>query len=216
MEDKAADLQRIFPDISREETEERALSEMGDPAEIGKELARVHKPWLGWLWRLSQWMLLGMTAVALMAVFSGNHWEIFWSNLQGQLAWTDPPVTAHYAAAPHTDLWLAPEAVTEEESLIHARAKLWIETDGPAMQPGWLYDLSVTTDQGEVALLERRADGTWPESGYYSWSGSGPSGWTRYTYELELVLTERPAWVELRYPAGGGDWVLRAEWRDGA
>lgn len=31
MEDKAADLQRIFPGISREEAEERALSEMGDP-----------------------------------------------------------------------------------------------------------------------------------------------------------------------------------------
>ena len=53
MEDKAADLQRIFPDISREETEERTLSEMGDPAEIGKKLARIHKPWLGWLWRAS-------------------------------------------------------------------------------------------------------------------------------------------------------------------
>ena len=51
MEDKTADFQRIFPGISREEAEERALSEMGDPAEIGKELARVHKPWLGWLWR---------------------------------------------------------------------------------------------------------------------------------------------------------------------
>ena len=53
MEDKAADLQRIFPDISREETEERTLSEMGDPAEIGKKLARIHKPWLGWLWAVS-------------------------------------------------------------------------------------------------------------------------------------------------------------------
>ena len=53
MEDKAADLQRIFPGISREEAEERALSEMGDPAEIGKKLARIHKPWLGWLWAVS-------------------------------------------------------------------------------------------------------------------------------------------------------------------
>ena len=214
LEDSAADWERRGE--TPKEAEQRALAAMGDPVAVGKALDRAHKPWLGWLWRLSQWMLLGMTAVALMAVFSGNQWEIFWSNLQGQLAWTDPPVTAHYAAAPHTDLWLAPEAVTEEEGLIHARAKLWIEMDGPAMQPGWLYDLSVTTDQGEVALRERRADGTWPESGYYSWSESGSAGWTRYTYELELVLTERPAWVELRYPAGGGDWVLRAEWRDGA
>ena len=67
MEDKAADLQRIFPDISREEAEERALSEMGDPAEIGKELARVHKPWLGWLWRASG-VLLAMALIAFLGL----------------------------------------------------------------------------------------------------------------------------------------------------
>ena len=68
MEDKAADLQRIFPGISREEAEERALSEMGDPAEIGKELARVHKPWLGWLWRASQ------AALAAVLILNGITW----------------------------------------------------------------------------------------------------------------------------------------------
>ena len=214
LEDSAADWERRGE--TPKEAEQRALEAMGDPVAVGRALDQAHKPWLGWLWRLSQWMLLGMTAMALMAVFSGSHWEIFWSNLQGQLAWTDPPVTAHYTAAPHTDLWLAPGEVIEEEGLIHARAKLWIETDGPAMRPDWPYDLSVTTDRGEVPHCKRRADGTWPESGYYAWYGSGSAGWTRYTYELELVLTERPAWVELRYPAGGGDWVLRAEWREGA
>ncbi len=67
MEDKAADLQRIFPGISREEAEERALSEMGDPAEIGKELARVHKPWLGWLWRASG-VLLALVLIAFLGL----------------------------------------------------------------------------------------------------------------------------------------------------
>ena len=67
MEDKAADLQRIFPGISREEAEERALSEMGDPAEIGKELARVHKPWLGWLWRASG-VLLALALIAFLGL----------------------------------------------------------------------------------------------------------------------------------------------------
>lgn len=67
MEDKAADLQRIFPDISREEAEERTLSEMGDPAEIGKELARVHKPWLGWLWRASG-VLLALVLIAFLGL----------------------------------------------------------------------------------------------------------------------------------------------------
>ena len=54
LEDKALDFQRIFPDLTEAEARERAVSEMGDPMEIGKELAKVHKPWLGYLWRASQ------------------------------------------------------------------------------------------------------------------------------------------------------------------
>lgn len=67
IEDKAADLARIFPDMTPEEAEARALSEMGDPAEIGKELAKIHKPWLGYLWVCSLgalWILI--LAIALM------------------------------------------------------------------------------------------------------------------------------------------------------
>ena len=58
LEDKALDLQRIFPDLTAEEAKERAASEMGDPAEIGKELAKVHKPWLGRLWMFSRVLLV--------------------------------------------------------------------------------------------------------------------------------------------------------------
>ena len=63
LEDKALDLQRIFPDMTQEEAQERAVSDMGDPAEIGAELAKVHKPWLGYLWRASQ-VLLGVALTA--------------------------------------------------------------------------------------------------------------------------------------------------------
>ena len=66
LEDKALDLQRIFPDMTREEAQERAVSDMGDPAEVGKELAKVHKPWLGYLWRASQ-VLLALTILNFMA-----------------------------------------------------------------------------------------------------------------------------------------------------
>ena len=57
LDDRTDDLRRIFPDMTYEEAEKRALAGMGDPEEIGKELARVHRPWLGYLWRVSQWML---------------------------------------------------------------------------------------------------------------------------------------------------------------
>lgn len=63
LEDKAADLQRIFPELTAEEARVRALEQMGDAAEIGRELAKIHRPWLGWLWRASKW-----TAAALVLV----------------------------------------------------------------------------------------------------------------------------------------------------
>lgn len=48
------------------EAEQRAVEDMGNPEAISEELGRLHKPYLGWLWRLSQWVL-GITAV--MAAF---------------------------------------------------------------------------------------------------------------------------------------------------
>ena len=47
LEDKQADLQRIFPDLSPEEAERRAVESMGDAWEVRKQLAKIHKPWLG-------------------------------------------------------------------------------------------------------------------------------------------------------------------------
>ena len=74
IEDKTADLMRIFPDMNEEEARERALSGMGDPEEIGKELAKIHRPWLGYLWVASKW------AAGLMALL------VVWLGLTGRLS----------------------------------------------------------------------------------------------------------------------------------
>ena len=65
LEDKAADLQRIFPDSSPEEAEKRALGEMGDAAELRSALAKIHRPWLGYLWLCSK-VLIGVLLVVLV------------------------------------------------------------------------------------------------------------------------------------------------------
>ena len=65
LEDKALDFQRIFPDLTEAEARERAVSEMGDPMEIGKELAKVHRPWLGYVWRVAG--AAGLAAAGLAA-----------------------------------------------------------------------------------------------------------------------------------------------------
>ena len=76
LEDKTADLQRIFPDMTGEEAETRAVEEMGDAAEIGKELALLHKPWLGYLWRASKWIAI-LSVVLLMAIniLNNDHYQ---------------------------------------------------------------------------------------------------------------------------------------------
>ena len=81
LEDKAADLRRIFPDMTAQEAEERAIGEMGDAAEIGKELARIHKPWLGYLWTASQVLLgLGLALLAVELLLTlGLIWGLIWS-----------------------------------------------------------------------------------------------------------------------------------------
>ena len=90
LEDKALDYLRIFPDLTKEEARQRAASEMGDPAEIGRELAKVHKPWLGYLWRVSQ-LLLAAVVIGLAVLLSDLPSYVLWpggesipSELSGQ------------------------------------------------------------------------------------------------------------------------------------
>ena len=86
LEDRAADLRRIFPDLADEEAQERTLAGMGDAAEIGKQLARVHKPWLGYLWRASQIVLAAalVWAALLLADYSGYR---LWPEQAAQSQW---------------------------------------------------------------------------------------------------------------------------------
>lgn len=76
LEDKQADLRRIFPDMTRGEAERQVLESMGDPEELGRELANIHKPWLGYLWVLSRWAaVLAACAIAATILLTGNWWE---------------------------------------------------------------------------------------------------------------------------------------------
>jgi len=66
IDDKALDIQRIFPTMTEREAMQRALDGMGDPEEIGRELGKIHKPWLGYLWRASQVIVWTALIVAVL------------------------------------------------------------------------------------------------------------------------------------------------------
>ena len=86
-EDKAADLQRMYH-LNQEEAEEMALERMGNAEEIGREMAKIHKPWWGYLWNVSRVLLL-MAVVASMLSWLGTGrkfvtWEYWdWDDLPG-------------------------------------------------------------------------------------------------------------------------------------
>ena len=72
LEDKVLDLQRIFPDMTEAETQGRAMAQMGDLEELGRELAKIHRPWLGYLWRVSQVVLVAVVLWLGTLVWTGS------------------------------------------------------------------------------------------------------------------------------------------------
>jgi len=73
-EDKVADLERLGYD--RKLAESRALEAMGDAVEIGKAFDKVHKPWLGWLWKVTTWVAVILVLVTVWNVWNGGYLEI--------------------------------------------------------------------------------------------------------------------------------------------
>ena len=53
--------------LTAEEAEARVLKAMGDPQELGLQLNRQHKPWLGWLW-LGSWAAVAIAVVLIVCI----------------------------------------------------------------------------------------------------------------------------------------------------
>jgi len=73
LEDKTADLERIFPGMTREEAQELALSQMGDPEEIGAALTRAHSRVLGALYWIFQGIIV-LTGLVMLLVLPLYLW----------------------------------------------------------------------------------------------------------------------------------------------
>jgi len=67
-EDHVRDLLRIG--YEEPLARERSLAAMGDAESIGKALDKAHKPWLGWLWLGSRWMVAALLALLIFGALS--------------------------------------------------------------------------------------------------------------------------------------------------
>ena len=141
LEDKTADLQRIFH-LSREEAEEMALKQMGDAKEIGKELSRIHRPWLGRLWLVSQIMVICLVILTAAQIvrWDDDDWagvkrrfvgmEYSATSLEGPWFWVRDD-GCDYVRVIELDV---PEIQVGQYRISARRAELW-EYDGFADAP---------------------------------------------------------------------------------
>lgn len=65
LEDKAATLGEVFPQLAQQEVEGMALNQMGQAEELAPVLAKIHRPWLGYVW-LATRIMVGMLLVPLV------------------------------------------------------------------------------------------------------------------------------------------------------
>lgn len=229
IEDKMADLRRIFPDIPTEEAADRALGGMGDPKELKVSLAKIHKPWLGWLWRASQVLsgaLLGLTAVSapfllLILLISLPDWEfregIFGSR---ETVWDREPAA----------VWVPdPGAVRVDDCrLTMSRAWLTEDESGPVL----LLDIRLTSPliwveghdfcykTAAVDSLGNTYTATWdwpdrPERCVSGWQSPRNRSvlpalfWERYVLRVAGVDPEAD-WVRLEYSWLGREFSMTA------
>lgn len=210
-EDHVRDLERVGYD--RKLAEQRALAAMGDAEAIGKALDRVHKPWLGWLWKLSQGVLVLLALTAVCAAWFLDGAVTVYEHFRAQSDWEDPPPLSSHVELAHGDLWAAPGEVSIlDEGQYQANVELWLQMDSPAVLPDHFFGNLEILENGET--LSQWSSAMPEKNGWrYNWEqGRDFYGWTRHHSTVKLLLDHPPEWAEITYPYGDNDWTLRVEW----
>jgi len=199
MEDNCADFQRVG--YEPEEAARRALEAMGSAQEVGQALNRAHKPWLGWLWRISKWMIVLCAVLLAWTLIFGEAVESGISKTKAQMEMTEPPARAEKLWVGDYTVWYDPVLQTEEfEDGYGILIEFWIEADYPwTGRPVWM----------RFRLEGEDSNGSFTED-TEMYIPQAKEGWTRYHYLYGVQREECPEWMELRYPYGAG-LTVRAE-----
>ena len=193
MEDNCADFRRIG--YEPEEAARRALEAMGSAREVGEALNRAHKPWLGWLWRISRWLVVLCAAALVWTLIFGEAVQTGISKTKAQMEMSEPPATAVELQAGDYTVWYDPVLQIEEhEDGYGVLVEFWIEADHPwTGRPVWM----------RFHLEGADSNGVFTED-TTMYIPQAEEGWTRYHYAYGVRREQCPEWIELRYPYGVG------------
>ena len=223
LEDRAADLRRIFPDLTDEEAQERTLAGMGDAAEIGKQLARVHRPWLGYLWRASRWASVAaavLLALTLLTTGLPDQWRSWqWTREENQRGRAISQALYEDGTPSWEGERLALYAPEAEGRLGRCtvsvdRAALWREPDGDQLYLELRLTFDRPWERGERPLYQMRAEDERgePLSRENGWTSRGWEtgfNWIAANWVLP-VEGEPPDRLTVRY-FPGVDWELTVD-----
>ena len=222
LEDKAADLQRIFPDMTAEEAEARALGEMGDAEELRSALAKIHRPWLGYLWRASQ---AALALLLLVLAISGANAVLVEGGLGGWYCpgkdWQVDESSTVLLNPVEEEVNVEGSSITVPQALIwkageekELRAVLRVEDLRFWRKSGrQLQLMSARDDLGRYYIStyeESRFDGQW-QQGY---AAVEQNGWGPFhqTYLLRVsCIAPEARWIELNYDCLGRSFSLRID-----
>ena len=211
LEDHRADLERLGYD--RPLATERTLRAMGDPVEVGRALDRAHKPALGWLWKISRWLVMLALAVCLL-----NAWSAVWNRqLPDVGAWLEPAYDEVFCSYGYQRLACPPPFQTgaytiEVEQVLYDRDQ---ETGRGNLTVGlrsctWKFWL-------EGPVLGRYLEAADSSGARYTWygspyvGGSGPNdGHFQNTMWISVNGIEGdPTWIDISHRTAG--WTFRIE-----
>ena len=201
--------------LSPYDAEMRATEDMGNPSAIADDLGRLHRPYLGWLWRLSQWTLGILLAWAVETHDTWTrrlleHWDIAGSVNLGDYRFTVP------LAYLQEITYAGPEVFTplQYQLTVCLRASTWRFWEPiSAAQYMVLSHEAVDSDGNRYGRWESGLFSQETHRGYFcSTYGDGPFAvW--YEIELDLPSADVPDWVDI--PVGYGEESLRVNFKEG-
>ena len=211
--------------LTEAEAETQAVEAMGDPVEVGKQLNAVHKPWLGWLWRISRWLLWAVLFGTLLFVIL--FWDETISFYDSNLNWkNDSYSDVTFSYVEESEL----RDVHAEGSLDYLSFtvdKVRRSPDGRLMiryqvrQPWYLpehwggvlwrlYLSDGTGNRWEYHNLD--PDGKLDHDTEYVIWGHDQDGWRSWSYILALYgVPEDAPWIDLCYDHGGRKMTIRID-----
>lgn len=230
IQDRSDDL--VSRGYTREEADDRTLLAMGGPVEVGRQLDAVHKPWLGWLWKVSRWLAI----IAVLVVL----WSLLWGGIFSNWDFKRP----------HQNRMLDPETdMVYSETVGEIHRAFYREENGVEVK--WdryrfSIDRAALWDDSLYARLKVTGFLPWEEflilreayavdnlgnyyqnfqSIYFDWALYEESGWkwmnlgwgdyrrlTTWWYEFGIDgLDPEAEWVELCYDHSGQNIVLRID-----